>query len=165
MTLISTGTLQWLRGLGPSLLSNGALFVHGAPPDSVLDYISLCEDAELETLFQKMECPVCFVGHTHALGVIVSKKGGIQHQRLGQSPFRLDRHAKYIINAGSVGQPRNADKRATYVIWDTSENTVLARFITYDAAPTIAKIVSLGLPGFNAQQLSSGAKTQKSQGW
>jgi diadenosine tetraphosphatase ApaH/serine/threonine PP2A family protein phosphatase len=59
----------------------------------------------------------------------------------------------YIINVGSVGQPRDGNNRAKYVIWDSSRQTVDLRYVAYDIAITVKKILELGFPAFNAHRL------------
>ncbi|MGC8495454.1 MAG: metallophosphoesterase family protein, partial [Syntrophobacteraceae bacterium] len=152
--LIGRKTRDWLRGLDARLVFEGALFVHGSPPDSLTRYLFDWTDAELASLFQRLEQRLCFVGHTHTPGAIAHENGRIVHYRLKQGIFTLQGAAGYIICVGSVGQPRDGiNNNAKYVIWDTLQSTVEVRFVAYDAARTAEKIIAAGLPEEHARRL------------
>jgi len=72
---------------------------------------------------------------------------------LSNGVFPLKPKESCIINVGSVGQPRDGDNRAKYVIWDTASRQVDVRFIAYDIAKTASRILELGFPEFNARRL------------
>ena len=151
--LISDSTVRYLHTLGPKLVFHGGLFVHGRPPDSVTDYIIELGPGELKPLMERMDQQVCFVGHTHLLGIISLENGRVKRGDLREGVVRLKEGAKTIINTGAVGQPRDGNNNAKYVIWDTDESTIEVRFVPYDIARTAEKIISLGFPGFNASRL------------
>jgi diadenosine tetraphosphatase ApaH/serine/threonine PP2A family protein phosphatase len=65
----------------------------------------------------------------------------------------LDQEKKYIINIGSVGQPRDGDNRAKYAIWDTSQSTLDIRFIAYNIEVVVDKIKNVGLLEEHARRL------------
>ncbi len=152
--LISADTRNWLSGLDATLIFQGALFVHGCPPASITEYIFEWSDSGLKSLFDQMERRICFVGHTHTLEAVSFNEGKIRRCALKQGTFKLDGDAKYIIAAGSVGQPRDGNNNnAKYVIWDNIEQSLEIRFVPYDIAKTAAKIVALGFPEYNARRL------------
>ena len=151
--LISDETREWLGGLPASLVFQGGLFVHGCPPDSITKYIFEETDADLELLFEKTAQRLCFVGHTHTLELIAFEDGLVVHSTPGRQKIRLGLQEKYILNAGSVGQPRDGNNNAKYVLWDTIENSIQVRFVPYDIAATAEKIISLGFPRINATRL------------
>ena len=70
--------------------------------------------------------------------------------------FKLNTGKKYFINVGSVGQPRDGDPRASYVIFDAAARTVKFRRIAYDVASAQARDRAAGLPERCAQRLESG---------
>ncbi|MEA1992472.1 MAG: metallophosphoesterase, partial [Thermodesulfobacteriota bacterium] len=72
---------------------------------------------------------------------------------LPEGPTRLQTGQKYIINVGSVGQPRDGNNKAKYVIWDTCSQRIEVRFIPYDIAVTANKILKFGFPDFYARRL------------
>ena len=69
---------------------------------------------------------------------------------------RLEDGRRYIINVGSVGQPRDRDPRAAYAIWDRDERTVSIRRVDYDHRRAAAKIIAVGLPRALADRLAHG---------
>jgi diadenosine tetraphosphatase ApaH/serine/threonine PP2A family protein phosphatase len=69
----------------------------------------------------------------------------------------LDAGRRYIVNVGSVGQPRDRDPRAAYVVWDVEAREVVLRRVPYDVATARAKIEAAGLPRFLSDRLAAGA--------
>jgi diadenosine tetraphosphatase ApaH/serine/threonine PP2A family protein phosphatase len=69
---------------------------------------------------------------------------------------RLNSEEFYLLNPGSVGQPRNGDPRSSYLIFDTDDDTVRFRLVEYDISTTMRKIVDAGLPEFFATRLMDG---------
>jgi diadenosine tetraphosphatase ApaH/serine/threonine PP2A family protein phosphatase len=151
--LISSDTMDYMRRLKPSMHFHGALCVHGCPPASITKYLILLSREELIAVFRSMADRICFAGHTHELAFISFDGEEVFRDPLGRAErvFRKDR--QYIVNVGSVGQPRDGDNRAKYVIWNLSRHTVHARFVPYDIGKTARKILALGLPEFNASRL------------
>ena len=96
---------------------------------------------------------VCFVGHTHIPAVF--SEGG-----KGPNPFadkaEVTRDRKWVINVGSVGQPRDSDPRAAYVIYDSETRLAELRRIEYDIAAAQNKIMEAGLPKSLALRLEQG---------
>ena len=74
----------------------------------------------------------------------------------GRGRCRLLDGRRYIINVGSVGQPRDRDPRAAYAIWDQDERTVTIRRVDYDSRSAAEKIVAAGLPRLLADRLADG---------
>jgi len=70
--------------------------------------------------------------------------------------IRLNRDECYLLNPGSVGQPRNGDPRSSYFIFDTENNTVSYKLVKYNVASTIKKITKANLPEFLAKRLLDG---------
>jgi len=70
--------------------------------------------------------------------------------------IRLNGDELYLLNPGSVGQPRNGDPRSSYFIFDTENNTVSFKLVEYNVASTIEKIVEANLPEFLAKRLLDG---------
>lgn len=151
--LISSDTVSYLVSLPSFLMVHGARFVHGCPPDSPTIYLFQVSETRFRRLFRSMDETICFAGHTHDLEVI-SFDGNInQREPLGRDMFPLEKDRQYIINVGSVGQPRDGNNNAKYVLWDTSRKTVQARYVPYDIGATAQKILALGFPEYNADRL------------
>ena len=151
--LISPHTLDYMKGLKASLVFQGSLCVHGCPPDSVITYLFQVSRAKLKEIFLSMKEKICFVGHTHNLGIIQFDGKEITRSPLSKGVHPLEAKQRYIINVGSVGQPRDGDNKAKYVIWDTASHQVDVRYVAYDIAKTASRILELGFPEFNAQRL------------
>ncbi len=150
---LSPDSIEYCRKLPHSLVSHECLFVHGCPPDSILTYIIEPTTWKLTQIFKSMEQDIAFVGHTHLLELIRFDAEGVKRARLHETTVRLPAGYKYIINVGSVGQPRDGDNRAKYVIWDSEERTLEVRFVSYDIAVTADKLTDMGWPAFLARRL------------
>jgi predicted phosphodiesterase len=96
---------------------------------------------------------LCFIGHTHTLDIMGYAGKEIEYEDLPEGVFRLDPEKKYIINIGSVGQPRDSSNNAKYVIWDSAQDSLDVRFISYDIAAVVKKIKAAGLPKEHAERL------------
>ena len=108
---------------------------------------------EAEANFNYQTTTLCFYGHTH-VPLAFEKSDTV---RFGlYSKIKITLGKKYFINVGSVGQPRDGDPRAAYVIYDMVNNTVELRRIPYDIQKTQKKILDAGLPGRIAARLAVG---------
>ena len=126
------------------------LVVHGAisNPDK---YVT--GEFEAEPEFDYMgDASVCFFGHTHVPALYSSANNEPPDMR---AKIVLDSGAKYLINPGSVGQPRDMDPRASYLIFDT-RGAVEFRRVSYDVEKAQRKILDSGLPRVLADRLTYG---------
>jgi diadenosine tetraphosphatase ApaH/serine/threonine PP2A family protein phosphatase len=154
MALISPESLEWLATLPVYLVVDCCRLVHGAPPDSPRTYYFELDRKEIMRRMNLIVEPLCLVGHSHELAMAhLPAAGGLERLNLKQGMHRLKAGDRYLINAGAVGQPRDGDKRAKYVIVDREEGTLEVRCVEYDARATVEKIRRLGLPQFNAARL------------
>jgi len=149
---INEETYRWLTSRHKSIVAHGCRMVHGLPPDSVNEYL-WSHLGRMPEVFAGFAEPVCFVGHTHALRWISWDGATLEKGPFGRRPLKLQAHRRYILNVGSVGQPRAGDNRAKYVLWDTESDTVRVRCVPYDIAATAEKILALGFPRINADRL------------
>lgn len=146
LATLSQRSLAYLGRLETALCRFNARFVHGFPPDSVRHYLTQAGDDELDRALSQQDDPLCFVGHTHKLLLVCPDDGTIRVHKPEGETFRLSPRTKYIVNAGSVGQPRDGDPRAKYMIWDTTGQRILIRRLEYEARRAADKIVAAGLP-------------------
>jgi len=137
---------------------DGLLLVHASPRAPTTEYLlpfdidPLFGSEKLEQCFQLVD-KACFVGHTHIPGVFYeSMRFQYPHEVNYELP--LPRDEKIIVNIGSVGQPRDRDPRASYVLYDGS--TVMWRRIPYEKHITYAKILKTALPPWCAKRLMKG---------
>jgi len=143
---LSDRAKYYISTLKPCLVRHGCRFVHGIPPDSIADYIFHVSDQKLINIIERLKERVAFVGHTHQLGIYELDNGILKRKPLIKKRVVLAKSKKYIINAGSVGQPRDGYNEAKYVIWDIDEKTLEARFVSYDYHKAAIKIIKAGIP-------------------
>lgn len=151
--MLSPPSINFLAGLPTSQVLYDCRFVHGFPPDSATTYLFQVSDRRLGPVFEQMKEKICFAGHTHELELIEYDGQNVTRSALAKGMTCLDKHRKYILNIGSVGQPRDGDNRAKYVIWNALAYCVEVRFIRYDAASVADKIIAAGLPKAHASRL------------
>jgi predicted phosphodiesterase len=158
--------LAYLRELpsGPILL-DGFQMVHGSFTDED-EYLFFADDAALE--FPALALPLTFFGHTHLQGGFVRTGPGPvrpirlsypQDKTCAASAFlELQEREQYLLNPGSVGQPRDADPRAAFAILDTTSLAWVVEYsrVPYDVARAQAKIRAAGLPSRLADRLAVG---------
>ena len=152
-SLISKETEEYLSSLPVTIRAHGALFVHGTPPASVGTYLFMVPDHGLKTLIEAGGTRLSFVGHTHELALVELRGGEILRRPLGEETITLDPEASYIVNVGSVGQPRDGTPEAKYCLWDTEAGRLKIRFVPYDYRKTQAKLLERGFPGRLARRL------------
>lgn len=149
--LLSSESLRYIDTLPRFLCFAGARFVHGFPPDSVTSYLFQIKEETLENWFAKGEA-LTFVGHTHELGLVTWSGTEVVRRDLGRERFVLD-GSPCIVNAGSVGQPRDGNNNAKYLLWNTTTDLIEVRFVPYDIERTVAKIRERGFPDYYATRL------------
>ena len=105
--------------------------------------------------FELMQENICFTGHTHVVGVFIQDRAGRIHYHEDDSAD-IDPENKYIINVGSVGQPRDLNPKAAYSIYDTEKKNVRIKRVDYDIRTAKNKIDAAGLPEVLGQRLLKG---------
>lgn len=145
----------WLNLLPYELRFPEFLLVHGAPV-RYFDYI-LDRDAAAQA-FERTDARVVFIGHTHIAEYwALDSEGSIGHKHMQHGgELTLEDGKRYIIDVGSVGQPRDLNPQACFVTFD--EATATVRWIRYDYAieEVQAKMRAAGLPAYVADRLSVG---------
>jgi diadenosine tetraphosphatase ApaH/serine/threonine PP2A family protein phosphatase len=142
---IEPGHMQWLKSLPYTHRIEEVGFSHGSPVLAEnYDYIFAVEQArELIPHFASL-AEVTFIGHSHLCKAFALHPAGDVHD-VGAKRFGLRRGHKYIISVGSVGQPRDYDNRACYVIYDSLERVVEYRRVAYDIDAAAQKIFDADL--------------------
>ncbi|MFW5836697.1 MAG: metallophosphoesterase family protein, partial [Desulfovibrionaceae bacterium] len=128
--LLSGESLAWLADLPRFMVRGDARFVHGAPPDKISTYLFELHSEDIVLGMRAMPEGTCFVGHTHELELIRLGPGGLKRGPLEDG--RLPLGQRCLVNAGSVGQPRDGDVRAKYLLWDEGSRRLLVRRVVYD---------------------------------
>ncbi|HSD28663.1 MAG TPA: metallophosphoesterase family protein [Vicinamibacteria bacterium] len=154
---LTPSNLRWLRSLpeGPVVVDGAFAVAHGTPID---------EDAyifgEIEALnvFRQTAFPLCFFGHSHFPVVFGLSPEAIQTV-LTSPPsfrFRLEPGVRYLINPGSIGQPRDGIPLASFAMFDSDTRTVAVYRLPYRIERAQRKILDAGLPRPLADRLSLG---------
>jgi predicted phosphodiesterase len=146
-------TRAFLHGLPERIERDGFLAVHGSVRDPIEEYIF--DPSTAEESFRLGSFRLCAVGHTHVPGVFAQRNDGVSALRFSsEQPLPLDPDTRYIVNAGSVGQPRDGDPRAAY-LWLDDDRARLIR-IAYPLERTQEKMIAAGLPPALAERLAFG---------
>jgi predicted phosphodiesterase len=153
MQMLSQDSVKFISGLKMSMVIQGCRLVHGFPPDSPTIYLFQVSQKKICRYMSQMKERICFVGHTHELKIIEYDGEKCFPDLLKKGSIQLKRQSRYIINIGSVGQPRDGDNRAKYVILDTDSDVMDVRFIRYDIEKVVKKIMMAGLPAVHAYKL------------
>jgi diadenosine tetraphosphatase ApaH/serine/threonine PP2A family protein phosphatase len=147
----------WLAELpqGPVIVDSMVEICHGAPFD---EDVYIFDDLDAMRALRASERPLCLFGHPHVPAAFVFDSqlrtvGALQGARVDIS---VDTQARYLVNCGAVGQPRDGDPRAAFGILDTEARTLTLMRVPYDVRAAQAKIVAAGLPDVLAQRLAVG---------
>jgi len=145
---------SFLLGL-PLVYQDNALTLVHATLNSAIDfnYLENLEDAQ--QTFALLKTQVCFVGHTHCPKIFFKDDKAKVFCRQENS-IAIKEGWQYIINVGSVGQPRDGDWRASYCLYDSANREVRVKRIGYDVETTSKKILQAGLPSSLATRLLIG---------
>ncbi|MBI3600219.1 MAG: metallophosphoesterase family protein [Nitrospinae bacterium] len=144
-------------------------FLKGLPVDTVVDSITLAHSSPKEPQmwhyifnifdaienFEYFNTRLCFIGHSHHPVVIERNSEGKTNASKDQI-IQLNEASKYIINAGSVGQPRDKNPQACFVIYDSGNMTVEFKRVQYDIASAQEKMRKEGLPDYLIERLAYG---------
>jgi diadenosine tetraphosphatase ApaH/serine/threonine PP2A family protein phosphatase len=158
-SVISPENAEFLLSRPRTMREGPSLFVHGSPRDPdeyILDAAGARENlALLEADYPDVR--VCFFGHTHVKTVAPSPEGLADDEEPGEV-LTLPDSGPYLVNPGSVGQPRDGDRSASYVLAEVSPDgaRVAYRAVAYDVEKAQAKIRTAGLPPILADRLSRG---------
>lgn len=117
------------------------------------DYI--VDPLAAELAFESFDESVCLIGHTHQ-PLVFKKMDSKPCTEIATAELVLDTNERYLINVGSVGQPRDGDPRACYVLYDPETRRMSYRRVVYDVAAAQQKIRRTNLPGFLAVRLEMG---------
>jgi diadenosine tetraphosphatase ApaH/serine/threonine PP2A family protein phosphatase len=152
--VLTEESLELLLAHEPQGTRAGVGLFHGSPRDPVWEYV-LSDTVALASLELTTE-PVVLVGHSHvALHVQLQEDGFAGGLSPAGTELDLSR-GRALINPGSVGQPRDGDPRAAYLLLDLDARTASFRRVEYDVARTQAEIREAGLPQALAARLGTG---------
>ncbi|HSV31832.1 MAG TPA: metallophosphoesterase family protein [Atribacteraceae bacterium] len=152
---ISSSLLSFLEYLPQYIDRLGALWVHGSPRNPLEEYIS--NRSVAGRIFTSHDFSLCFYGHTHVAEAYVLERNRLTHKQLNQGgEIHLEEDRRYLINCGSVGQPRDGNPQASFGLLDTERKTVRVVRVDYDQQQAASKILQAGLPEVLAYRLFEG---------
>ena len=159
-THLTRENATWLHALPKISEMGAATLVHASPREPLGEYVIDAESARENLL--ALSTPVLFHGHTHVPAYWALR--GNQAASVVIDGRAQPLLSPSLINVGSVGQPRDGDVRASWVLWDRSDDgsaigalgTVQWRRVAYDVARTQSLVRSAGLPEFLAERLAEG---------
>ncbi len=157
---IAARTPEWLRGLEPAGEREGIGLFHASPRDPVWEYVLSAEQADacLDAQAQR----IALIGHSH-VSLFFSRsaengqEGEIRGAQANDGALLDLGDGRWLINPGSVGQPRDGDPRAAWLELDTEAPTARFHRVPYDVERAAAAIVAAGLPRRLAERLKVGS--------
>jgi predicted phosphodiesterase len=152
---ISENAKKFLSSLPLNIERDGIYFTHSSP-SSAQDWIYVFPDSE-EAVFEAFNSLVHrlnFIGHTHWPSIMIQEDDKII--LYSDHTIKLNEQNFYLINVGSVGQPRDFDSRSCYAIYDSELPEIALIRVPYDYSITQKKIIEKNLPVFLAQRLEKG---------
>ncbi len=153
--VIDKDHVAWLDALSYELRTDDYLLVHGAPVEYFTYILNKRTAAQA---FEATDAPLIFVGHTHLADYYaLAADGSIAHahQQHG-GRLALEPGVRYIVNVGSVGQPRDLNPAASFVTFDADARTIEWKRVPYAVEITQEKIACACLPESLAQRLEVG---------
>ena len=154
---LTPGNRRFLADLPVGPIEVGGRFVicHGSPLDEDAYIFS---DSDAAWNFRSLNLDLCFFGHSHIPSVFTLEPDGIRVDVVrGAQRWMLEPGRRYLMNPGSVGQPRDRNADAAFAIYDASRGFVDFERVPYDVASAREKILRAGLPGALGDRLLVGA--------
>jgi diadenosine tetraphosphatase ApaH/serine/threonine PP2A family protein phosphatase len=144
---------DYLRSLDLIYKDRDMTLVHGTLMNPELfNYVFDLQTAR--RMMELMTTRVGFIGHSHVPGIFIMNGDSVEYTEAAKVNMRDDR--RYLVNVGSVGQPRDGDPRASFCVWDRDAGTVEIKRAVYDVGKAQMKIREAGLPDFLARRLGEG---------
>jgi diadenosine tetraphosphatase ApaH/serine/threonine PP2A family protein phosphatase len=164
---VAAAVVRWTRGvlapsgrallerLEPRSTGSTALLVHGSVVDPAAEY--LLDEERAAASFGHEGFELCFFGHTHLPTLFVEADGRVAGEVPSpDSPVEMQAGRRYLVNPGSIGQPRDGDPRASFLIYDTEARRAVWHRVPYPVEEAQRKIRDAGLPDVLAERLAVG---------
>lgn len=149
--VITEVEIQYLKTLPRVHSENDLLFVHASPIDPKR-YMYLLDEETAAENFSSFKEKICFIGHSHKPLIYELSSTGVQRVQ----KTKLSAESRYIINVGSVGQPRDGNPKLSFGIYDSKSREYNNIRLDYDIASASSKIKKEGLPAHLAKRLYEG---------
>jgi len=146
-------SVQFLSSLGMIKILQDFTLVHSSP-SSPGEWLYIFSLTEARKNFEHFRTPICFIGHSHIPTIFCHRNERCWVVR--NTDIAIEPDTRYIINVGSVGQPRDADPRASYGIYNTETQNFTLHRVSYDIQTTQTKMAEMGLPTYLIKRLSYG---------
>jgi len=153
---ISPANFQFLKRLpkGPQVVDRFITICHGSTFDE--DYYVFSQFEAMES-FKFMETSIGFFGHTHFPIIYFMRNEKLDIVPLTESTrIKLDANTRYLINPGSIGQPRDKNPASSFIVFDSVKMEIHFSRFTYEVSKTQKKIRDAGLPELLASRLEAG---------
>jgi diadenosine tetraphosphatase ApaH/serine/threonine PP2A family protein phosphatase len=154
----SEGTLEFLRGLEPTGSREGLGLFHASPRDPIWEYVLSTDQAEAG--LEAQEERIGLIGHSHIALFFCrptpARPGETQGAQADEGTFVPLEEGQWLLNPGSVGQPRDGDPRAAWLELDTVEPSARFHRVSYDVGLAAETILAAGLPSQLAERLELG---------
>ncbi len=151
---INQHNFKQLQNLKLTRSTQELCFVHSTPGNpEKWNYLFTLKD--FQNQFPNFQEQICFIGHSHVPSAVFQDANGYT-DFLRDNPFPIIKNRRYIVNVGSVGQPRDLDPRASYAIYDGNRKYIEIVRLDYNILLAQRKILDSGLPEFLADRLMVG---------
>jgi diadenosine tetraphosphatase ApaH/serine/threonine PP2A family protein phosphatase len=151
--ILTGASRKFLRGLKPLVRADGAELFHASARDPIWEYV-LTEEAARATL-ELTAAPLVLVGHSH-VALALTQDGSDVKGGLAPAGTKLALPDRWLLNPGSVGQPRDGDARAAWLLLDLEGRFATYRRVAYPIEETQAELREAGLPLALAHRLAHG---------
>ena len=157
--IITKENIDFINSVAETITINDITLVHGSPMEPLDEYIMSSEQC-LNNI-EKFNTKICFCGHTHQPFIFELDKNEkfkfiVPIFYSDRYEFKLNEEARYIINVGSVGQPRDCDSRSCCVVYNDIDKKIIFQRLKYDINLVQKEMMKFGLPKFLVQRLSFG---------
>jgi len=141
---------EFIKKLKPAVMIDNILVVHAQPPKDYIKYLHNAEEAI--PLMKNMKQKICIFGHTHVPAAIRYEAGSAKE--IIMDKVKLDKSAKYMLNPGSVGQPRDGNPKASFAV--LNDNSFGIRRINYNIKEIAKEMKERGYPSYFYERLEKG---------
>ena len=145
---------KFLVSLQVDKVEDGVHWTHASPFEPLeWHYVRTLKDGKLN--FPSFETQLCFLGHSH-IPLVIERNGDDEICSYIAPKFELEDDCRYLVNVGSLGQPRDGNPEPSFVVYDSGAKTIEFCRFSYDYGPTQEKILKNNLPSPLADRLSLG---------
>jgi diadenosine tetraphosphatase ApaH/serine/threonine PP2A family protein phosphatase len=152
-SVLSDEDKEFLRSMKLTQEAENAVAVHGSL-DAPQMFKYVYDIFEAEVCLGASLSHVCFIGHTHSPSVFYMMGNDVNYTL--QTDIQIFDGTKYLVNVGSVGQPRDGNPYASYCVWDSYTRRIQIKRVRYDIPRAQEKILNAGLPHILADRLPQG---------